>query len=111
MMVGTYQPRRVHVCVPCMHAEPLLRSTAACCTQVPMVVVGNKCDLETERQVSQDEGKELAASYGCPWMETSALAEIRCEDCFYELVREIRKDTTPKVTAQKKKSGSKCVIL
>jgi GTPase SAR1 family protein len=61
-------------------------------------------------QVSQDEGKELAAAYGCPWMEASAKTRVRCEDCFYELVREIRKDK-PKHTAVKQKKGSKCTIL
>ena len=60
--------------------------------QVPMVIVGNKLDLDAERVVSQQEGKELAASFGCPWMETSAKARIRVEDAFYELVREIRKE-------------------
>ena len=48
--------------------------------QVPMVIVGNKLDLDTERVVSQSEGKDLAASYNCPWMETSAKARIRVED-------------------------------
>ena len=42
-----------------------------------MVIVGNKLDLDAERVVSQQEGKELAASFGCPWMETSAKARIR----------------------------------
>ena len=54
--------------------------------QVPMVIVGNKLDLDTERVVSQSEGKDLAASYNCPWMETSAKARIRVEDSFFELV-------------------------
>lgn len=65
--------------------------------------------------MSQAEGKELAASFGCPWMETSAKERIRCEDSFYELVREIRKGTasaaaTPR-GGKKKKAGPKCSIL
>merc|ERR1711998_153053 len=36
---------------------------------VPMVVVGNKLDLETERQVSTVEGRELAKSFGVQHME------------------------------------------
>ncbi len=47
-------------------------------------------------------------------MEASAKARIRCEECFYELVREIRKDpmSASRPTAQRqKKKGTKCVIL
>merc|ERR1719364_674433 len=73
--------------------EQILRVKDA--DKVPMVIVGNKLDLDAERVVSQQEGKELAASFGCPWMETSAKARIRVEDAFFELVREIRKDKTP----------------
>merc|ERR1711957_902717 len=63
--------------------EQILRVKDA--DKVPMVIVGNKLDLDAERVVSQQEGKELAASFGCPWMETSAKARIRVEDAFYEL--------------------------
>jgi len=95
-----------------MFREQILRVKDA--DAVPMVIVGNKSDLESERQVSQNEGKELAASFGCPWMETSAKARIRCEDCFYELVREIRKVSAATQAAtprSKKKAGPKCAIL
>merc|ERR1712087_188061 len=54
--------------------------------QVPMVIVGNKLDLDSERTVPTKEGQELAASFSCPFMETSAKARIRVEDAFYELV-------------------------
>jgi len=79
--------------------------------KVPMVIVGNKSDLDADREVSQADGKDLAAAFGCPWMETSAKAKIRCEDCFYELVREIRK-TAPDPSRNKKKASKKmCIIL
>lgn len=39
---------------------------------VPCVVVGNKSDLNIQRQVSAEEGKELAQSWNCPTIETSA---------------------------------------
>jgi GTPase KRas protein len=82
--------------------------------KVPMVIVGNKSDLDGERQVSQQEGKDLAAAFGCPWMETSAKQRIRCEDCFYELVRELRKSSggdTARGKKKAKKTGPKCAIL
>ena len=65
--------------------EQILRVKDA--DKVPMVVVGNKLDLDSERAVSREEGKEFAAELNCPWMETSAKARIRVEDAFYELVR------------------------
>jgi len=76
-----------------------------------MVIVGNKLDLDSERAVSTKEGQELAASFGCPFMETSAKARIRVEDAFYELVREIRKSQQSKTTGRPAKKKSKCVIL
>jgi GTPase KRas protein len=84
--------------------------------QVPMVLIGNKCDLEQERQVTTVEGQDLAKSFGCPFYETSAKARINVEDAFYQLVREIRKDInkkngggTDKKKAGKKKAG--CALL
>lgn len=60
--------------------------------KVPMILVGNKCDLETERQVTTGEGSELAKSFGCPFFESSAKTRVNVEESFYELVREIRKE-------------------
>ncbi|KAG2227360.1 hypothetical protein INT45_004315 [Circinella minor] len=57
----------------------------------PVVLVGNKCDLEMERQVSSQEGKDLARTFGCPFAETSAKQRIRVDDTFYDAVREIRR--------------------
>jgi GTPase KRas protein len=59
--------------------------------KVPMVLIGNKCDLETERQVTTGEGQDLSKSFGCPFYESSAKTRINVEESFYELVREIRK--------------------
>lgn len=38
---------------------------------VPMVLVGNKCDLPA-RTVDTKQAQELARSYGIPFIETSA---------------------------------------
>ncbi|KAF9053257.1 ras-like protein [Panaeolus papilionaceus] len=58
---------------------------------VPMVVVGNKCDLEFERQVNTSEGRELARRFNARFLETSAKHRINVYEAFVELVREIRK--------------------
>lgn len=59
---------------------------------IPVVVVGNKSDLETERQVSFDEGVSLAKQLNAPFLETSAKQAINVEDAFYTLVRLVRDD-------------------
>ncbi|GMM38803.1 Ras family GTPase [Saccharomycopsis crataegensis] len=57
---------------------------------VPVLLVGNKCDLEDERQVSYDEGLDLAKQFNCPFLETSAKQKINVETSFYGLVRIIK---------------------
>ena len=47
---------------------------------VPMVLVGNKCDLEDERVVGKELGKSLANQFNCAFMETSAKAKINVND-------------------------------
>ena len=48
---------------------------------VPMVLVGNKCDLEDERVVGKDQGLNLARQFSnCAFMETSAKAKIGVND-------------------------------
>ncbi|KAL0572740.1 RAS1 protein [Marasmius crinis-equi] len=57
----------------------------------PVVVVANKCDLEYERQVGMNEGRDLAKHFGCKFIETSAKQRINVDEAFSTLVREIRK--------------------
>jgi len=57
----------------------------------PMVIVGSKCDLEDSREVSTEEGKELAKKFRCPFFETSAKVRTNVEESFIEVVREIKK--------------------
>ena len=80
--------------------------------RVPMVVVGNKSDLESERQVSNQEGADLARSFGAPFFETSAKTRVNVEESFYQIVREIRKDGPSTDVAKKsKKKGAKCMLF
>ena len=60
--------------------------------QLPFFLVGNKCDLDNDKQVTTEEGQEMAKSFGCPFVETSAKTRINVESAFFDLVREIRKD-------------------
>ncbi|EGR30169.1 ras oncogene family protein, putative [Ichthyophthirius multifiliis] len=57
---------------------------------VVKLLVGNKIDLENKRQVSFDEGKELADSLGIKFIETSALTANNVENAFVTLATEIK---------------------
>ncbi|AET40108.1 Ras family protein Ecym_5349 [Eremothecium cymbalariae DBVPG len=59
---------------------------------VPIFVVGNKSDLEDERQVSYEEGVNLAKHFNASFLETSAKQAINVEDSFYGLARLVRDD-------------------
>jgi GTPase KRas protein len=57
----------------------------------PMVLVANKSDLESERQVSSQEGRDLAKQYGCHYIETSAKLRVNVDQAFHQVVRDIRR--------------------
>lgn len=59
---------------------------------IPVVVVGNKLDLENERQVSYEDGLRLAKQLNAPFLETSAKQAINVDGAFYSLIRLVRDD-------------------
>ena len=91
----------------------------------PMVLVGNKCDLEKERKVTTEEGREKAKAWGVAFFETSAKARINIEESFVELVQQVRDyelqdseeeepagtPTRPAKKAKKKKKKAMCILL
>ena len=48
------------------------------------ILVGNKSDLNDKRQVSKERGKQLADSYGIPFLETSAKSNENIDKLFYD---------------------------
>ncbi|XP_023039123.1 GTPase HRas isoform X2 [Piliocolobus tephrosceles] len=74
---------------------------------VPMVLVGNKCDLAA-RTVESRQAQDLARSYGIPYIETSAKTRQGVEDAFYTLVREIRQHKLRKLNPPDE-SGPGCM--
>jgi Ras-related protein Rap-1A len=78
--------------------------------EVPMILVGNKCDLEDERVVGKDQGHNLAKNWNCTFLETSAKSKINVTEIFHDLVRQInRKSPDTKGKSSKKKGG--CTVL
>ncbi|KAF9941139.1 Ras- protein Rap-1b [Mortierella antarctica] len=78
--------------------------------KVPIVLVGNKCDLAVDRQVPQEYGAQRSVDWGSiPYYETSARARINVDEVFYDLVRLINQENpTRNDRAGRKK---KCKIL
>ena len=54
------------------------------------MIVGNKCDLEDQREVCKVEGQDIAKLFGCPFFETSALSRINIGTFF--ILRKNKKD-------------------
>uniref|UniRef100_A0A915EAC9 Uncharacterized protein n=1 Tax=Ditylenchus dipsaci TaxID=166011 RepID=A0A915EAC9_9BILA len=76
--------------------------------EVPMVLVGNKCDL-SQRAIDHRSVTELARSFGIPYEETSAKTRVGVDNAFHALVREIRKHKEKQ--KDKPKRRRKCTIL
>lgn len=73
---------------------------------VPMILVGNKSDLEAYREIERSEGEALARKYRVPFMETSAKDGRNVDAVFLELVRLIRKDPAVAQTLARKRALS-----
>jgi Ras-related protein Rap-1A len=69
--------------------------------QVAMVLVGNKCDLDSERVVGRDQGQNLAKNFACTFFEVSAKNKINVHEIFYDLVRQINRLNPSKYTKSK----------
>ena len=59
--------------------------------ELVVIVVGNKCDLESERQVSTEEGQKFAEDNGLVFMETSAMSAKNVEKAFVSVATDVIK--------------------
>ena len=83
------------------------------------MLVGNKCDLTHERQVSKADGAALArpSRYGCDFIETSAKSSLNVDRLFINIVRSLRqtRDTNSmqehRQFAKKERKLCDCVIV
>nr|XP_060639148.1 ras-related protein R-Ras2-like [Anolis sagrei ordinatus] len=86
--------------------------------EFPMILVGNKTDLDLYWQVSKEEALSFVQENRIPYMEASAKLHLNVDKSFHELVRAIRRfhelDSPPAPTVNPKKKESKgcpCSIL
>jgi GTPase KRas len=88
-------------------------------TKPIFMLVGNKCDKTYEREVSKEEGLQLARTFGCEFMETSAKTAQNVERLFTNLVRSLRATRQPDLTQavpgpirqQKEERRRRCIIM
>ena len=86
--------------------------------KVPLVLVGNKCDLEDERVIDKEEAETRARAWGCEFLECSAKTNINVESAFHEVIRQVKKSEAPQATDSKTTSASQssagggcCILL
>jgi GTPase KRas protein len=72
---------------------------------VPIMLVGNKADRVTEREVSTQEGLALARQLGCDFVEASAKNCINVEKAFYDVVRALRRQRQQTMRAMPPNTG------
>merc|ERR1719369_397181 len=73
---------------------------------IKKILVGNKCDMEGERMVSRDEGKNFARRHQMMFIEASAKTKEGVQTAFEELVEKIIQtpslwEATSKITTTK----------
>lgn len=68
---------------------------------VPFLLVGNKIDLESRRQVSEEMGRERANQWNVSYYETSAKTRQNVDLVFLELMRMIRNRNTQMTDSNK----------
>lgn len=82
--------------------------------EFPMILVGNKADLEHKKVISAEEGLELGRHLGLSYIETSAKNRMNIDAAFHELVRIIRKfqlEERPPIAEVSSKKRLSCVLL
>ncbi|KAF8920151.1 rap 1A [Mucidula mucida] len=83
---------------------------------IPIVVVGTKLDLVSEREVPKNTIQNLANRWGHPFYETSAKRNWHVTDVFEDLVRQMRKKypnetSSPKKSKRKHGKDGNCIIM
>ena len=77
-----------------------------------MLIIGNKSDLNEDREVSTEQGKQFAAKNGIDYLETSSKMHIGVDEAFETLVKKILEQREiEEGLSDKNEGGSKEVQL
>lgn len=82
------------------NVEEWVNSIKSISEKIPILLIGNKCDLEDERQVQKQEGIDLSQRMNVNFFEVSAKNNIRIEEIFQDIAETILLD------AEKRRSGT-----
>ena len=74
---------------------------------VSRILWGNKSDLEDSRQVTTDQGKELADAYNIRFIESSAKDSSNVEEAFTLMTKEIKSRVVHTETKKPTQTGRK----
>ncbi|KAK2664504.1 hypothetical protein Ddye_003078 [Dipteronia dyeriana] len=74
-----------------------------------IVLVGNKSDLSRNRDIQEEEGKELAEMESLYFMETSAMENLNVQDAFLQMFRKILENTVQKNLETKRNDQTKAM--
>ncbi len=74
--------------------------TAVADKKITIVVIGNKCDLEDQRQITKEQGEEKASKLEVAFMETSALSGENLDKAFEMMINEVYKKCHEEMLAE-----------
>ena len=72
----------------------------------PVIIVGNKCDLASEREVTYEEGKEYAKKHGFNFYETSAKTGENVKTAFDDIFEQLYKLNEEEIMGQNAKKNN-----
>ena len=78
--------------------------TAAADKKITLILIGNKNDLEVQRQVTKEVGEEKAKELGLAFMETSACSGENLDKAFQMMINEIYKKYQEDVVGETQES-------
>ena len=85
---------------------------------MPLILVGNKCDLSDKREVSEEMATECAKQWNAPYIETSAKTCYNVQKVFYDILHMIdkKKENERKLALDSGSANSnnnciKCILL
>jgi len=78
---------------------------------IAFVLLGNKCDLEEDREVSKEEGEGVAKELNVKFLETSAKTRHNVEESFQTIVKEINSWKEHHQPPPDKRKNKICLLL